>query len=552
MYQPKLYLRFDPPIYNDSAGINQLDKILGLIENEYSSVYWFEGQPPTEFNPFTDTDEDVSDQVKSLTIGHWPDSPNLLTYGQWDDNDENYQNAIDGWQWLKDRDVDYDETSDIFSSLNENEEEMPKVTYVFEPPIEDRETLRNVLYVIGLEHPGVTWFNNKPILNDSIYREVFDDNEGYDFVGGLTIYPEKDSDIITWTSWVDPGGSYSDYGPKVDGWQLVNKHSIPNTEDVFNQLNESVSNDIQVGDFIIVKDYRQFVRSLSSALYLQPDKKYKIIEVIPNFGVTFRNNSNLKHTLKFETIDKFFYVLKPNDFSGTEDVFNQLNESTYQPKLNLRFDDPISYADELDKVLQVLEMVYPGLQWKGGDSIATHNVIRDGNEEDFQYDPIYYLTIGFFPTSPDRLTYTNAPDDDSSYADDEHYNFNWVDGWQWVKDNEVNYDETTDIFNQLNESYDFLGQTNLKGFKFKKTMENDSKLWIIRTVINDYGKGLYFKYEFSDKAKELLGSPGLYGDDLPSYGDMEKEKVINLVNDGNWEIIEVPTTDTEDIFNQID
>jgi len=222
MYQPKLYLRFDPPIYNDSAGINQLDKILGLIENEYSSVYWFEGQPPTEFNPFTDTEgEDIPDQVKCLTIGHWPDSPNLLTYGQWDDNDEDYQNAIDGWQWLKDRDVDYDQTSDIFSSLNENEEEIPKVTYVFEPPIEDEETLRNILYVIGIEHPGVMWPTNQPILNDSIYRDIFEYNEGYDFVNGLTIHPEKESDIITWTSWVDPRGSYSDYGPKVDGWQLL-------------------------------------------------------------------------------------------------------------------------------------------------------------------------------------------------------------------------------------------------------------------------------------------------------------------------------------------
>ena len=158
MYQPKLYLRFDPPIYNDSVGINQLDKILGLIENEYSGVYWFEGQSPTEFNPFADTeDEDIPDQVKSLTIGHWPDKTDVITYGQWDDNDENYQNGVDGWQWLKDREVDFDQTSDIFSSLNENEEEIPKVTYVFEPPIEDEETLRNVLYVIGIEHPGVMW-----------------------------------------------------------------------------------------------------------------------------------------------------------------------------------------------------------------------------------------------------------------------------------------------------------------------------------------------------------------------------------------------------------
>lgn len=553
MYQPKLYLRFEPPIYGDAVGSKQLHKILGLIENEYSGVYWFEGQSPTEFNPFTDTeDEDVPDQIKSLTIGHWPDNPNLLTYGIWDDNDMNYQNAIDGWQWLRDRQVDFDKTSDIFSSLNENEEEIPKITYVFEPPIEDEETLRHVMHILNAEHPGLEWINGVSVLTYDIYSEVFDKTDA-GVVGALSIgfFPEEPNQL-SWSSWVDPDENWGSKVGVIDGWSLIKKYGIPNTEDVFDQLNESVGSDIQVGDFIIVKDYRQLLRSLTSALYLQPDKKYKIIEVIPNFGVTFINNSNLKHTLKFETIDKFFYVLKPNDFSGTEDVFNQLNESTYQPKLNLRFEEPIYEADELDKVLRVLEIAYPGLQWKGGDSITTHNVIRDGNEGGFEYDPIYYLTIGFFPHAPDRLTYTNGPDDDIGMADDEHHNYNWVDGWQWVKDNEVNYDETSDIFNQLNESYDFLGQTNLIGFKFKKTIENNPKLWVIRTVINDNGKELYFKYDFSDATRELLGSPDIYGGNLPQYGDMPKEKVIDLANNGDWEIIDMPTTDTEDIFNQLD
>jgi hypothetical protein len=462
MYQPKLYLRFDPPIQNDKVGIDQLNKILGLIENEYSSVYWFEGQSPSEFNPFADTeDEDIADQIKSLTIGHWPDSPDLLTYGQWDDNDMNYQNAIDGWQWLKDREVDYDQTSDIFSSLNENEEEIPKVTYVFEPPIEDEEILRHVMHILNAEHPGLEWVNGVSVLTYDIYNEVFDRNDA-GVVGALSIgfFPEEPNQL-SWSSWVDPD---ENWGPKVDGWSLIKKYGIPNTED----------------------------------------------------------------------------------------VFNQLNESTYQPKLNLRFDEPIYDANELDKVLRVLNMVYPGLQWKGGDSITTHNVIRDGNEGDFEYDPIYYLTIGFFPHAPDRLTYTNGPDDDSSYADDEHHNFNWVDGWQWVKDNEVNYDETTDIFNQLNESYDFLDQTNLKGFKFKKIMDNNPKLWVIRTVMNDDGKELYFKYDFSDAAEELLGSPDIYGSGIPRYGYIEKEKAINHVDNGDWGIIDMPTTDTEGIFNQLD
>ena len=465
MYQPKLYLRFNPPIYNDSIGNRQLDKILSLIENEYPEVTWFEGQSPAEYNPFTDEDEDIPDQIKSLTIGYWPDKTDTITYGMWDDNDYGHQNFIDGWQWLKDREVDYDLTSDIFSSLNESEEEIPKLTYVFEPPIEDKETLRNVLYVIGIEHPGIMWPTNKPILNNSIYREIFDNNEGYDFVGGLTIHPGKDSDIITWTSWVDPqgitGAGYSDYGPKVDGWQLVNKHSIPNTED----------------------------------------------------------------------------------------IFNQLNESKRQPKLNLRFDEPISDANQLDKVLKVLAIVYPGLKWMGGDPITTHNVIRDqeGNDNDFKYEPIYYLTIGFFSHAPDKLTYTNSTYDDPSFADDEHNHFNWVDGWDWVRNNEVDYDETTDMFNQLNESYDFLKTTNLIGYIFKATAVTDPRYWVTRQVINDTGDNLIVNMGYSKAWEDEVGI-----EDFPQKS-IKKDMVIDFIDSGKWEIIGLPdyAFNTFDIFNEL-
>lgn len=217
----------------------------------------------------------------------------------------------------------------------------------------------------------------------------------------------------------------------------------------------------------------------------------------------------------------------------------------HQPKLNLRFDEPIYEANELDRVLQVLEMVYPGLKWSGGDLVTTHNVIRNNQYEgdnDFEYEPIYYLTIGFFPHAPDKLTYTSAPDDDIDMADDEHHNFRFVDGWQWVKDNEIDYDETTNIFNQLNESY-FLVQTNLKGFKFKKTIADKPEIWIIRTVLSDNGDELYFKYEFSETAQELLGQKPM------SFGYMPKNTVINLVNNGEWEIIEIPDIDTENFFD---
>lgn len=214
----------------------------------------------------------------------------------------------------------------------------------------------------------------------------------------------------------------------------------------------------------------------------------------------------------------------------------------HQPKLNLKFEEPIYEANELDKVLQVLETVYPGLKWTSGDLVSEHNVIRGEDSEDFEYEPIYYLTIGFFSHFPDRLTYTSAPDDDTDIAHDEHHDFEWVDGWQWVRDNEVDYDKTTNIFNQLNESY-FLNQTNLKGFKFKKTLKDKPHIWIIRTVLSDNGDELYFKYELSEAAEELLGPP------VVGFSDMPKNTVINLVNSGEWEIIEIPDIDTENFFD---
>jgi hypothetical protein len=344
MYQPKLYLRFEPPIYNDTIGIRQLDKILNLIENEYPTVSWFQGGSPSQFNPFVHTDEDdgIPEEVKSITVGYWPDKPDLLTYGQWDDNDMGYTNAIDGWLWVEERDVDYDKTSDLFNSLN---------------------------------------------------------------------------------------------------------------------------------------------------------------------------------------------------------------ESTYQPKLNLRFEDGISDANELDRVLKVLEIVYPGLKWLGNDPVSTHNVIRNNQDvdgDDFEYDPIHYLTIGYFPNTPDKLTYTSGPADDIDFSDSEQHGYNWVDGWEWVQKNEVDYDETSDIFNQLNESYDFLKTTNLIGYSFK-TVATDSRYWIIRHVFNDKGNYVTVTMEYSPRFITDIGIEG-----FPTTKTIEKDKVIDFINSGKWEIVGFPNQiDTFDVFDRL-
>lgn len=421
-YQPKLYLRFEPPIHNDTIGIRQLDKILNLIENEYPTVSWFQGQEPSQYNPFIHENEDIPEQVKSITIGYWPDNPNLLTYGQWDDNDEGYTNAIDGWLWFEERDVDYDKTSDLFNSLNESDESrIPSAG--------------DYLIFVGSEYGK--WFH--PLFTVGKVYKVFNTSEGIIEVqndrGGLSNFSVDLLDNLNWETW----------------FRLA-KFDYDKTTEIFNQLNESETDfNPEVGDYLIAKDYPAIIKFLGDGL-ITVDKKYKITEIIPNYGVTIRNDNNHRHSFKFKTADKFFHLIKTNQFSNTEDIFSNLNESTRQPKLNLRFEDGISDADELDKVLEVLSLVYPGLKWMGGDPVTSHNVIRDVGEEEFRYDPIYYLTIGYFSHAPDKLTYTNGPADDIGYADEEQHNYNWVDGWQWVQENDINYDETSDIFNQLNES----------------------------------------------------------------------------------------------------
>jgi hypothetical protein len=369
-YQPKLYLRFEPPIYNDALGIKQLDKILKLVENEYPTVSWWEGQEPSTYNPFIDEDDDggIPDQVKSITIGYWRENPNRLTYGIWDDNDNDYTNAIDGWLWVEERDVDYDKTSDLFNSLN---------------------------------------------------------------------------------------------------------------------------------------------------------------------------------------------------------------ESTYQPRLNLRFEEGISDADELDKVLRVLEIVYPGLKWMGNDPITSHNVIRDGNEQDFEYDPIFYLTIGYFSHAPNKLTYTNGTDGDIDYADSEQHNYNWVEGWQWVQEHDVDYDATSDIFNQLNESVkkeDGFSLIFEPPIEDPRTMEivlmklqtiHPDWTWVNNKRLIDYNPfGREIQYDKYDGVFDNV--VGVLTVNHPEWehtnglswssNDYDEPYIKNMSKYDGWEYIRDldDTPSTEDIFSQLD
>ena len=49
-YIPKLNLTFEPPIINDSFGVNQVNNILKLIESLYPNTKWWYGGKPSEYD----------------------------------------------------------------------------------------------------------------------------------------------------------------------------------------------------------------------------------------------------------------------------------------------------------------------------------------------------------------------------------------------------------------------------------------------------------------------------------------------------------------------
>ena len=580
MHQPKLYLRFEPAIENNTIGISQLNKILYIIGLEYPETKWFRGNEAASFNPFTDDEGDgVPEQIRSLTIGYWPDMTDRITYGEWDDNDEGYTNAIDGWEWLKERDVD---TESIFNSLSEGKKEKkeykPKLNLSFDPPIMDGEEFHKIMIAIEARYPKVRWIgghDEKPTAWNPFKMDVKEVE--YDGVHLIIVGNDEDEkNELSYSS-----GEYKTKYETKDGWKWYNKKGYVDTESIFNSLNESESNAIPNITFSFEPPIEE-PEELKMVLYVL-NTIYPGLEWINSESIlTYDIYSEVFHDTSGPHGDKWPDVVgglsiglfeeNPNQMSwssyadpsehknlvdgwkfveehsiDTESIFNQLNESTYQPKLNLRFENGISDASELDKVLKVLDMAYPGLKWLGNDPVGTHNVIRNSNEEDFLYDPIYYLTIGYFSHAPDKLTYTNGPDDDIDFADSEQHNYNWVEGWQWVKDNEFDYDETTDIFNQLNESYDFLKTTNLIGYIFKATAENDPRYWVTRQVINDNGDNLIVNMGYSKAWEDDIGIEG-----FPKQKEVKKDMVIGFIDSGKWEIIGLPVdNNTFDIFDKL-
>lgn len=367
---------------------------------------------------------------------------------------------------------------DLFNQLNESEMEERFKSHpllfsgvVIQPSdgIEGIRTALKLLDKVGVPtREGAKW-DQADI--EFVYEDYLLKNEPV-FIG--VDYSNRTQGEGLYLAWGSPNffkKKYSESGLKYKIYTLPEFVSMLEGVDFgysnfFGDLNESngehldpnwFSSDFKIGDIVSLNHDSEFLNDGTPYNPNSMDIQGVIEDIVDDeplpYFVKWKDGSRTYvNTYSDYDLD---LVLRP-DYDQTIDLFSSLNESKYQPKLNLRFDNPIMYNYELNKVLRVLSDRYPGLQWAGGSPVLEWNPMDDDNELDFTYEPIYYLTIGFFNHKPDKLTYTSGYIDDESYADDEHHMYTWVDGWQWVKDNQIDYDETTNLFNQLNESEDDL------------------------------------------------------------------------------------------------
>lgn len=158
----------------------------------------------------------------------------------------------------------------------------------------------------------------------------------------------------------------------------------------------------------------------------------------------------------------------------------------YKPKLNLFFDPPIKTVKEMELFLGTLNAVYPGLEWTSSGlfdevlPVMNFNPLEDSSTvtgelpwtgEENEHDPIWFLTIGFFPDKPNKLTYTDG-DEDSSLSNHEDYGYTWEDGRLWMNHRLPSSDE---LFDQLNENFQITDNMDLVGLNF--TLGNASVIY---------------------------------------------------------------------------
>lgn len=244
--------------------------------------------------------------------------------------------------------------------------------------------------------------------------------------------------------------------------------------------------------------------------------------------------------------------------ADTHDLFDQLNEASrpipkrYKPKLNLFFDPPIKTVKEMELFLGTLNAVYPGLEWTSSGPVMNFNPLEDSSTvtgelpwtgEENEHDPIWFLTIGFFPDKPNKLTYTEG-DEDSSLSNHEDYGYTWEDGRLWMNHRLPSSDE---LFDQLNENFQITDNMDLVGLNF--TLGNASVIYKVLekcynpTIVTNEVEEIGWLVEWPNP----LGYISPHGENLRACIGVNQMK-------RNFELgYYVPTNlpNVDDVFNQL-
>jgi len=455
MYQPKLNLHFDPPIQER----DELDSVLNVLHLTFPSLVWYGDDPLLSYNPLYGDDGEF---ITFLTIGYFPEEPDKLTYTTGEQVPENYS-SIDGYQWCEEKNVDYDNTSNLFDSLNESLQEGDSVVYEFSNPV-DKDLWPIVAKSLRVLYPDIVWNSGSKI-------EKF--SRGIGELYGIKVTKDVHRHRVAYS---DEKDWYTDmgYGNIQNGDILLNG-DYDETFGLFDSLNESEESPNMPEDRFVLKfdppithgEWHNVAR-LIEAVY--PGLKWREVgrgEVrttvaLSDYNPIYRKDDSLTYLyigpkksnggfrrilwdtqehppVDGEDVIDGWKLINVND---TYDMFDSLNESLIlegdRNILQLGFDPPL-YQDnpEWPILVETLNRQYPGIKWSSGKP----------------------MTVGYFPANfyyvleyshwegeaEPCVTYTDDPDDLKAHG--------VINGYKWIEDNSVNYDETSNLFDSLNESY---------------------------------------------------------------------------------------------------
>lgn len=211
----------------------------------------------------------------------------------------------------------------------------------------------------------------------------------------------------------------------------------------------------------------------------------------------------------------------------------------YQPKLALYFNPPIQNDDNgveiLHSILQTIGMIYPEAHWwYGGKPVEYNPFIHREDEDDSFAELICSLTVGFRDRWPDRLTY-------GQFCDDDEWSDVYQDGWEWYEENRLDTDQTSQMFDDLNESTrKFYTKEDLKTLYDDKTLFYEVDDEEGKPVTTTYGVGdgvgdIFYIDRYEEDGKYAICykiKVEGYPEGIQECLSSPESKIIKWLNDG--------------------